>query len=101
MNLLSTAQARALLVEATGRQMSRANFNRSIIPLLAAYGDAQKVGREWVIDGKEFWKWRVYARTRQALIDAGEWNRSREWSIEDMESIALNDEYEDYNPTGE
>jgi len=101
MNLLSPAQARALLVEAMGQSMSRMNFNEKIIPLLAASGHAQKVGREWVIDGREFWKWRVYARTRQALIDAGEWNRSRKWSVEDMESIALNDEYEDYNPIGE
>jgi len=101
MNLLSPAQARVRIIEATGQSMSRMNFNEKIIPLLAAYGDAQKVGREWVIDGREFWKWRVYARTRQALIEAGEWSRSRPWSVEDMESIVLNDEYEDYNPTGE
>ena len=100
MNLLSPAQARARLAEATGEPMSRANFNAKLIPLLAAAGDAKKVGREWVIDGGTFWMWEVYAATRQALIEAGMWPRSQPWSLEDMEAIAINDEYEDYSPGG-
>lgn len=92
MNILSTAQA---LARFTGEPMSRANFNAKIIPLLASTGDAQKVGREWVIDGSTFWQWEVYARTRAAMIKAGEWDRSRAWSVGDMEAIAIRDEYED------
>lgn len=101
MNLLSTAEAlRRFNLHLGDLAVSRQSFNAKIVPLLASTGDAQKIGREWVIDGGTFWMWEVYAATRRALIDAGEWSRSRPWSaaVADMEAIAHDNAYEDYGP---
>ena len=91
MNLLTTSEAAERL------NVSRQAFHQSILPLLIEEGDAQKIGRYWVIDGKMFWQWEDYAVTRQNLIEAGIWIARRPWSREDFLAITSG-QYEDYGP---
>ena len=96
MNMLSVKEA----AERLG--MSRQAFHKKILPLLAERGEARRFGDwHWVIDGKDFWMWEVYAATRRNLIEAGEWSARRPWSIQDMEDIATGDMYEEYGPPTE
>lgn len=93
MNLLSVNEASERLdarLKEHGGSMSRDNFVRTIIPLMAnpRRNEAVQVDRKWVIDGKDFWQWEVYAETRQRLISEGTWIARRPWSIADLEDIA-------------
>ena len=100
MNILTAQEARTQLRLVTGKAepMSKQNFNAKILPLMADVGDARKVGGVWIIDGDNFWMWRKYAKTRHNLIEvAGIWSPSRPWSLDDMESIVYDNEYEEYS----
>lgn len=70
LNILTTSEAAERL------QISRQAFHRSLLPLLAQRGEARQFGRQWAIDGKDFWMWEVYAATRKNLIAEGKVNES-------------------------
>ena len=83
--------------------VNRSTFKQSLRPLLESVGDARKIGREWAYPVKNLWQWELYIATRKKLIEAGEWNTKRPYSIQDMEDISIIGMYEDYMPqqTGE
>jgi hypothetical protein len=81
--------------------MSRQGFSATILPLLIQRGEAQRIGRSWVVEDRQWWQWKLYAATRRHLIAAGVWTPKRPWSVEDCEDIALLDMYEDFQPPAE
>jgi hypothetical protein len=66
---------------------------------MESVGDARKIGQEWAYPSVNLWQWKVYVATRRNLIEAGKWGTKRKFSIKDMENIAINGMYEDYQPT--
>ena len=61
-------------------------------------GDAKFAGNTWVYRAEYMWQWELYIATRRNLIEAKVWKQKHPYSIEDMESIAINDWYEEYQP---
>lgn len=92
MNLLTPNEAAKRL------GVSRQAFHQSLLPLLAQRGEARQFGRQWAIDGKDFWMWEIYATTRKNLIEAGIWIARRPWSVDDLDECVHGWKYEDYGP---
>ena len=83
-------------------EVTRGTFGQSIKPLMVAAGhcrkDESKAKSPWVYDGSVMWQWKVYIATRKNLIKADIWSSKRPYSIEEMEAIAIEGWYDEYQP---
>lgn len=87
MNALPTATVLARINARLERPISRALFEQSIRPAMAAGGYAEKIGSTWIFDGDWLPMWLDYLADRERRIQAGELPPKSPYSALDAEII--------------